>query len=219
LKRDVSDKETNHRYKRDDNCSPPDNYVNKLTESLNTHIFSGDDNPSISLTWSGTNGVILALTTQSFSLFLSPSKLYRSTDRGKTFTDVSSKIGSATVIQKVSGVQVSPKDSANIILIEADSEITYDHNTKIHVTQDAGDTFQKVELPFHMDPSSIKFSAVDTNRLLAKSTNDHTLYCTHDFGKNWHKVSSFVVSASWDPLDAHILYYTFDPKGLMEGKI
>ena len=47
------------------------------------HFFRNDSNPSIALTWSGNNGVILALTTMSSGLLVHPSKLYRSTNRGK----------------------------------------------------------------------------------------------------------------------------------------
>ena len=51
-----------------------------------------------------------------------------------------------------------------IILIEADSDMSFDRNSKIHITIDAGETWQKASLPFHMDPSTIKFSAVDADR-------------------------------------------------------
>ena len=52
--------------------------------------------------------------------------------------------------------------------------------------------------------------AISFCRLLSLSTK-HSLWISKDFGISWTKVSDYVLSASWDPLNADILYYTYDP--------
>jgi len=62
-------------------CTPSAGLETTLNGSVSSHVFENDPNQSISLSWLGDKGVILALTTQSATL--SPSKLYRSIDRGR----------------------------------------------------------------------------------------------------------------------------------------
>uniref|UniRef100_H2YE24 Sortilin N-terminal domain-containing protein n=1 Tax=Ciona savignyi TaxID=51511 RepID=H2YE24_CIOSA len=145
----VVEEDTSSVNKRDANsaCVPPLNFIQKLTPGRTQHTFSNDNNPSISLTWSGTNGVMLALTTITNLFLAQSSRLYRSTDRGKTFSDISSQL-SGGYIRKTSGMQVNPSDTAMVILFGYDTPYSTSHTT-IYTTNNGWENHSQ-RLCFHL---------------------------------------------------------------------
>nr|CAB3266478.1 sortilin-like [Phallusia mammillata] len=205
-----------NRQKRDTVCNSIPDVQNVLSPKTTKHIFSNDENPAISLTWSGNQGVMLALTTRNFGISFRPSRLYRSTNRGQSFVDISDQIGHDT-IRKSNGIHLSPNDSGKIILIGYVSPFTSTFHTNIYVSTDTGATFQKAICPFIMDATTLTFSPTDDYSLLAKSTNN-SLFMSTDFGREWKLVKNQVHTGKWDPIVKHLFYYTFDPSGRMSSK-
>uniref|UniRef100_A0A672J6T1 Sortilin-like n=1 Tax=Salarias fasciatus TaxID=181472 RepID=A0A672J6T1_SALFA len=119
----------------------------------NTHEtgFNGDDGSYVILTWVGDGtGVILVLSTFSAPIdsFLDggSSRLYRSTDYGKSFHDISQRINH-TFIKEEFGVSVGPGSS---VILTADIPVVDNPGGIIFTSVDAGATFKFIQLPFHL---------------------------------------------------------------------
>ncbi|KAM9771626.1 sortilin isoform X1 [Syngnathus typhle] len=119
----------------------------------NTHEtgFNGDDGSYVILTWVGDGtGVILVLSTISAPIdtFLEggSSRLYRSTDYGKSFHDISQNINH-TFIKEEFGVSVGPGSS---VILTADTPVVDHPGGIIFTSTDAGATFRFIQLPFHL---------------------------------------------------------------------
>ncbi|XP_038595269.1 sortilin isoform X1 [Micropterus salmoides] len=163
----------------------------------NTHEtgFNGDDGSHVILTWVGDGtGVILVLSTFSAPIdsFIEggSSRLYRSTDYGKSFHDISHQINN-TFIREEFGVSVGPGSS--VILI---ADIPLDNRGGIIFTStDAGATFKFIQLPFHL-AQPITYHFLNPDYLVALSIDDG-LWLSLDFGAKWTKVHDEVFSFSW----------------------
>ncbi|KAM4569672.1 sortilin isoform 2-T2 [Odontesthes bonariensis] len=164
----------------------------------NTHEtgFNGDDGSYVILTWVGDGtGVILVLSTISVPLdsFLEggSSRLYRSTDYGKSFHDISLRINH-TFIKEEFGVSVGPGSS---VILTADTPILNNPGGIIFTSTDAGATFKFIQLPFHL-AQPITYHFLNPDYLVALSI-DGGLWLSLDFGAKWTKVHDGVHSFSW----------------------
>nr|XP_054595714.1 sortilin [Nothobranchius furzeri] len=164
----------------------------------NTHEtgFNGDDGSYVILTWVGDEtGVILVLSTISTPLdsFLEggSSRLYRSTDYGKSFHDISYLIN-RTFIKEEFGVSVGPGSS---VILTADIPIVGHPGGLIFTSKDAGATFRSIQLPFHL-AQPITYHFLNPDYLVALSI-DGGLWLSLDFGAKWTKVHDGVYSFSW----------------------
>ncbi|XP_077566227.1 sortilin isoform X1 [Stigmatopora nigra] len=164
----------------------------------NTHEtgFNGDDGSHVILTWVGDDtGVILVLSTINAPIdtFLEggSSRLYRSTDYGKSFHDISSSINH-TFIKEEFGVSVGPGSS---VILVADTPVVDYPGGVIFTSTDAGATFHFVQLPFHLlEPLNYHFF---NPSLLVALSIDGALWLSLDFGATWTKVHDGVHSFSW----------------------
>ncbi|XP_024913273.1 sortilin [Cynoglossus semilaevis] len=164
----------------------------------NTHEtgFNGDDGSHVILTWVGDGtGVVLVLSTISAPLdtFLDggSSRLYRSTDYGKSFHDISSRINN-TFIKEEFGVSVGPGSS---VILTADVPVVDNPGGIIFASTDAGATFKFTQLPFHL-VQPITYHPVNHDYLVALSI-DGSLWLSLDSGAKWTKVHDGVHSFSW----------------------
>ncbi|XP_030639983.1 sortilin 1b [Chanos chanos] len=179
---------------RGDTCNALQGYESKL--SNNTHSYTFNDlSGSVSLAWVGDGtGVLLALTTFQVPLFLlrlGQSKLYRSENYGKSFTDVTDLINN-TLIRTDFGIAIGPDNSGKVILT---GDVSGDKGSRIFRSMDFGNSFTHTDLPFH--PSmQIMYNPSDSNILVSISiTND--LWLSVDFGENWKKIHETVCVAKW----------------------
>ncbi|XP_068611668.1 sortilin [Brachionichthys hirsutus] len=164
----------------------------------NTHEtgFNGDDGSYVILTWVGDGtGVVLVLSTFSAPIesFLEggSSRLYRSTDYGKSFHDISQRINN-TFIREEFGVRVGPGSS---VILTADIPVVHNRGGIIFTSTDAGATFKFIQLPFHLaQPITYHFLNPD---YLAALSIDGGLWLSLDFGAKWTKVHDGVHSFSW----------------------
>ncbi|XP_068163116.1 sortilin isoform X2 [Antennarius striatus] len=164
----------------------------------NTHEtgFNGDDGSYVILTWVGDGtGVVLVLSTFSAPIesFLEggSSRLYRSTDYGKSFRDISHRINH-TFIREEFGVSVGPGSS---VILTADIPVVDNRGGIIFTSTDAGATFRFIQLPFHLaQPITYHFLNPD---YLAALSIDGGLWLSLDFGAKWTKVHDGVHSFSW----------------------
>ncbi|AWO98118.1 putative sortilin-like [Scophthalmus maximus] len=164
----------------------------------NTHEtgFNGDDGSYVILTWVGDGtGVVLVLSTISVPIntFLDggSSRLYRSTDYGKSFHDISHRINN-TFIKEEFGVSVGPGSS---VILTADTPVVDNPGGIIFTSADAGATFKLIQLPFHLD-QPITYHFLNPDYLVALSI-DGGLWLSLDFGAKWTKVHDGVHSFSW----------------------
>ncbi|XP_071358307.1 sortilin [Trachinotus anak] len=164
----------------------------------NTHEtgFNGDDGSYVILTWVGDGtGVVLVLSTISAPLetFLEggSSRLYRSTDYGKSFHDISHRINN-TFIREEFGVSVGPGSS---VILTADTAVVDNPGGIIFTSTDAGATFKFIQLPFHL-AQPITYHFLNPDYLVALSI-DGGLWLSLDFGAKWTKVHDGVHSFSW----------------------
>ncbi|XP_056877885.1 sortilin isoform X1 [Takifugu flavidus] len=164
----------------------------------NTHEtgFNGDDGSYVILTWVGDGtGVILVLSTFSAPIdtFLEggSSRLYRSTDSGKSFQDISQRINN-TFIREEFGVSVGPGSS---VILTADIPVLENRGGLIFTSTDAGATFKFILLPFHL-AQPITYHFQNPDYLVALSI-DGGLWLSLDFGAKWTKVHDGVHSFSW----------------------
>uniref|UniRef100_A0A672J777 Sortilin-like n=1 Tax=Salarias fasciatus TaxID=181472 RepID=A0A672J777_SALFA len=155
----------------------------------NTHEtgFNGDDGSYVILTWVGDGtGVILVLSTFSAPIdsFLDggSSRLYRSTDYGKSFHDISQRINH-TFIKEEFGVSVGPGSS---VILTADIPVVDNPGGIIFTSVDAGATFKFIQLPFHL-AQPITYHFLNPDYLVALSI-DGSLWLSLDFGARWTKV-------------------------------
>lgn len=174
----------------------------------NTHEtgFNGDDGSYVILTWVGDGtGVILVLSTISAPLdsFLEggSSRLYRSTDYGKSFHDISRSINH-TFIKEEFGVSVGPGSS---VILTADTPVVDHPGGIIFTSTDAGATFKFIQLPFHL-AQPITYHFLNPGYLVALSI-DGSLWLSLDFGAKWTKVHDGVHSYSWGA--GNILFFSF----------
>ncbi|XP_026182806.1 sortilin isoform X2 [Mastacembelus armatus] len=164
----------------------------------NTHEtgFNGDDGSHVILTWVGDGtGVILVLSTINGPVDTfhhgGSSRLYRSTDYGKLFHDISNRINN-TFIREEFGISVGP---GNSVILTADTPVVDRPGGIIFTSRDAGATFKFIQLPFHLD-QPITYHFLNPDYLVALSIDD-TLWLSLDFGATWKKMHDGVHSFSW----------------------
>ncbi|XP_053270852.1 sortilin [Pleuronectes platessa] len=164
----------------------------------NTHEtgFNGDDGSYVILTWVGDGtGVVLVLSTISVPIntYLDggSSRLYRSTNYGKSFLDISHRINN-TFIKEEFGVSVGPGSS---VILTADTPVVDHPGGIIFTSTDAGATFKFIQLPFHL-AQPITYHFLNPDYLVALSI-DEGLWLSTDFGAKWTKVHDGVHSFSW----------------------
>ncbi|KAE8281368.1 Sortilin 100 kDa NT receptor Glycoprotein 95 [Larimichthys crocea] len=142
-----------------------------------------------------THEVVLVLSTFSAPIdtFLEggSSRLYRSTDYGKSFHDISQRINN-TFIKEEFGVSVGPGSS---VILTADVPVLDNRGGIIFTSTDAGATFKFIQLPFHL-AQPITYHFLNPDYLVALSI-DGGLWLSLDFGAKWTKVHDGVHSFSW----------------------
>ncbi|XP_048878813.1 sortilin [Brienomyrus brachyistius] len=178
-----------------DSCGALREYDATLNSSTHPYVFR-DLSGSVSLAWVGDGtGVILALTTYQVPIFMlrfGQSKLYRSTNYGKFFEDVTQLINN-TFIRSEFGIAVGPENSGKVILT-ADVPGSQDIS-RIFLSKDFGETFMSIDLSFE-PVTQISYNPSDSEALLAvSSTND--LWLSEDFGKSWKNIHHSVCLVKW----------------------
>ncbi|XP_062914273.1 sortilin-like [Mobula hypostoma] len=186
-----------------------------LVQNTHQYTFEDDDASSVTLAWVGDGtGIILALTTFNLPLswlfFGGDSRLYRSEDYGKTFTDISSILRHC-YIRKEFGISVGPEHSEKVILI-ADESRQASQGSIILQSSDSGRSFHYLSLPFHPSRPMI-YHSTNSDYLLAYST-DHDLWFSQKFGDAWKRIHQFVYTFSWGP--GSTIFFSTHPNGLYD---
>jgi len=118
----------------------------------------------MALAWAGEDtGRILVVVTEEMFIFMQVPTVYLSTDDGKTFANITNRLnnGQPALIAKDNGLQKSPVNSRKIYLVAHTNMATSD----LYITEDAADTFRRVELPFTIS-GNIEFHPTNENFLL-----------------------------------------------------
>ncbi|XP_034270653.1 sortilin isoform X2 [Pantherophis guttatus] len=178
-------------------CGPQDEGFGKEVLGNNTHkrVFN-DLSGSVSLSWIGdSTGVILVLTTFQLPLVImsfGQSKLYRSEDYGKTFTDITDLINN-TFIRTEFGMAIGPENSGKVILT-GDRSGPY-HSGRIFRSSDFAKNFVLTDLPFH-PLTQIIYHPQNSDLLLTLST-EGSLWISKTFGEKWKEIHKDVCLAKW----------------------
>ena len=125
-------------------------------------------------------------------------------------------------------------DSERVVLIVNNHPLGYSDSSTIYVTLDkgkivrlflssiylrkiSGETWTRIEVPFELSGSMMKFHPTNADMVLATDMNEGKLWITKDFCKTWSKVheSGKAHAYKWDPRDTSgkVFYYTHDPTG------
>ncbi|KAI5095047.1 sortilin 1b precursor, partial [Silurus meridionalis] len=150
---------------------------------------------SVALAWIGDGtGVVLALTTFQMPIFMlrfGQSKLYRSQDFGKTFTDITDLINN-TFISTEFGIAIGPENSGKVILT---GDVSGSSESRIFLSNDFGRSFNSLDLPFN-PRMQIMYNPENSNVLVAISVKND-LWISEDFAKTWKKIYSTVCVVKW----------------------
>ncbi|XP_066481524.1 sortilin isoform X2 [Tiliqua scincoides] len=131
------------------------------------------------------------------------SKLYRSEDYGKTFTDITYLINN-TFIRTEFGMAIGPENSGKVILT-GDRSGLYGAG-RIFRSSDFAKNFVLTDLPFH-PLTQIIYHPQNSDLLLALST-EGSLWVSKNFGEKWEDVHKGVCLAKWDS-DTTIFFTTY----------
>lgn len=217
-------------------CKEALNNESKKKIERNLYPLKGDRNHDVSLVWLGDKRETqILLTTMKRDIFSqmfqiagfskSPSNVYRSTDGGKTFTNIEDEIGKEA-IRTSNGIFKSPIDPKRLILVSFVSASIFESlfkkkvkNGALIITNDAGKTFKSNELPFKLrDGDSIRFHPVRKDWIIAleKITMISSLmssilkktgsaFISKDFGKTWQELmkNEIVEDIRWGTKKGH----------------
>ncbi|KAK1152708.1 sortilin-like [Acipenser oxyrinchus oxyrinchus] len=192
-----------------DTCNDWKGFEDRLTN--NTHPFPFFDlSGSVSLAWVGDGtGVVLALTTFQVPLLLvkfGQSKLYRSENYGKSFSDVSGLINN-TFIRTEFGIAIGPENSGKVILTGDVSGGSA--GGRIFRSLDFGNRFSRTDLPFH-PLTQITYNPRNASQLLVLGVN-YDLWLSLDFGETWKMMHDTVCLVKWGPKNT--IFFTTYPNG------
>ncbi|XP_077462971.1 sortilin 1b [Stigmatopora argus] len=192
----------------DASCDALKGFDAKLND--NTHRYTFNDlSGSVSLAWVGDGtGVILALTTFQFPLFMikfGQSKLYRSEDYGKSFVDVTDLINN-TFIESDFGIEIGPENSGKVILT---GEVSGSRSARIFASSDFGKSFIHLDLPF-IPHSVITYNPENSDVLVAIGRKNE-LWLSEDFARNWKKIHDMVCMVKWGTKNA--LFFSTNHNG------
>ncbi|XP_078424563.1 sortilin-like [Cetorhinus maximus] len=200
-------------------CASGDSDQAKLNKNTHKYTFVDDDGSTVTLAWVGDGtGIILALTTFNLPLvwlfFGGTSRLYRSEDYGKTFVDISTILNNY-YIRKEFGINVGPEHSKKVILT-ADESRHIGHSGKqsgvIIRSNDSGETFHSIRLPFHPGQPML-YHSTNSDFLLAYSA-DHVLWLSQNFGATWVTIHQFVYTYTWGP--GNTIFFSTHPNGIYD---
>ncbi|GCB77768.1 hypothetical protein scyTo_0021134, partial [Scyliorhinus torazame] len=146
---------------------------------------------SVTLAWVGDGtGVLLALTTFQLpflGISFGQSRLYRSNNYGKTFSDITKLINN-TFIRTEFGIAIGPENSGKVILTADVSGKS--SGGRIFTSSDFGKNFSPQNLPFH-PLLQIFYNSKNADHLLALSI-DNVLWFSSNFGETWKNIHDFV---------------------------
>ncbi|XP_013401133.1 sortilin [Lingula anatina] len=211
----------NQRFRRDaedTTCEQQKNQLDFTTpDFVNTHQFVNETKASMALAWAGDNsGVILVAVTEEMGNLARPSVLYRSTNFGRSFEDINSRINNV-IMRKDNGLQKNPNDANNIFIVA--HNLTGDVSD-LYITQDGGSTFSHFTMPFILRDEML-FHPSNNNLILAQKIgySSKDLYLSQDGGRTWRLIHTDIVKYKWDPNGApgfeNAIYATYDKPSIL----
>ncbi|XP_048858990.1 sortilin-like isoform X1 [Brienomyrus brachyistius] len=177
-----------------DACGALRGYEAAVADNTHSYVFN-DLSGSVSLAWVGDGtGVVLALTTFQVPFFMvkfGQSKLYRSTNYGKTFQDVTNLINNTFILTEF-GIAIGPQNSGKVILT---ADVSGYQRARLFRSVDFGNSFTHADLPFQ-PLSQVSYSPHNTDVLLVISLSND-LWLSEDFGGKWRRIHQSVCQTKW----------------------
>ncbi|XP_068125611.1 sortilin [Hyperolius riggenbachi] len=178
----------------EESCEAPTALTDILAKA--TFPASFDPGAELSLVWVGDgSGVVLVLTTFRIPLILvtfAQSKLYRSTDYGKNFQEITALINDS-YIRTEFGMGLGPENSGRVVLVADVSGGS--SGGRVYRSSDFAKTFIETDLPFHpLRP--VSYNPENPDHLLLLSLS-YDLWISEDFGIKWTPIHKSVCSAKW----------------------
>lgn len=181
--------------------SAKDFLTDNILDINNTHS-------KLSLTWSGLNtGVLIAVTFNDIKdTSESTSLVYRSVDNGRSFTKINDKFEKKNLlIHPRIGLQKNAVDSTYVYLIEDSINM----RTSIHVSENSGEDWKNVDLPF---PLYRPFLFHGKNKNLILSYSGTSLYLSTNAGYTWKLIEEKAQDYIWSDIEDNIVYITVLPE-------
>ncbi|XP_043932819.1 sortilin isoform X2 [Protopterus annectens] len=138
------------------------------------------------------------------------SRLYKSEDYGKSFTDITQLINN-TFIRTEFGIAIGPDNSGKVVLT---ADVSGGHHGRIFRSEDFGKSFIQTDLPFEPQ-QQILYHPRNASSLLVISLNK-SLWLSMNFGDTWQRIHEKVCSVRWGPEDE--IYFTTDSNELCIGR-
>ncbi|PAA92884.1 hypothetical protein BOX15_Mlig029917g3 [Macrostomum lignano] len=178
-------------------------------------IFSNETKPSLLMTWAG-NQTLIIVTIRTQGVLTRDSSVYRSTNDGRTFVNITAKIleagatSSALLVSQSLGLQRNPAQPARIYLACHDPAKLGGATGLLYYTLDGGATWHLSSPGFPVQSAQILFHTDKPDWLLAQAGDK--LYLSVNAGQDWRLIKKRVFKASWGVSadDKDSIYAAFD---------
>lgn len=142
--------------------------------------FTGDNKFTLQMSWTGSDTERIIVVTSEGGM----STVYLSDETSKRFDNISSRLQEATVNYRLS-LQKHPLVSETVYIVANPSF----GPSSLYISNDAGNTFNKVALPF-LVLGSLVFHPSDSELILLDDRRRHELYLSKNRGATWSKIKS-----------------------------
>ncbi|KAL4226601.1 Sortilin [Mactra antiquata] len=170
----------------DPKCEAQENLVkNHKTSSIDkVHTFKNESKTGMALAWAGENdGNLIVVTTEEKKdeNGVQPnSAVFKTSDYGVTYKNLTKDLNVTGIIKRHNGLYRNPHDPKKVYLVG--------QGMFIYITEDGGETFKHVTLPFSASDEFIFHTSPDYNHYLMAKDTKKNLYMSKNNGRDWNKI-------------------------------
>ncbi|MBA3710199.1 MAG: hypothetical protein H0W83_15415, partial [Planctomycetes bacterium] len=136
--------------------------------------------------------------------FPDPGAVFRSSDRGATWTNITTNVTGGKPLYNPQGFDVDPGNSAIIYIAASNGKYPNDTQWGLYKTVNGGSTWTKFAMPFSDSFSnSVKIDPANTNAVYFMSTAN--MYVTGDAGATWAE------ACPWAPYSNYFYFSLYHP--------
>ncbi|XP_067683191.1 sortilin-like [Haliotis asinina] len=187
-KRDVSDDQAKCTKQEQDFLSD----LKTNTDLAHKYVFENKTHFNLAMAWASDHdkGTLIVVTTEVILMMFATSNVWRSTDYGRSWTNIDDKI-QKSVIRRDSGLQRNPHEAAWVYMMT--------HKETVYVTEDGGETFtaKKVTKEGTTVSGSLIFHTDNRPKYIMAIATNGDLFATNDNFRYTRLISKNVMLARW----------------------